>query len=74
MHYLKSIYFFIFFVKIRLRGDRGMKTMWERNWRDCEEELDGGDVLNDVVNIIGVFLVSALWVVYLSYLFGPILP
>jgi len=51
-----------------------MMRMWDRNWRDYEEEIDGGDILNDVVHVIGIFLVSSLWVVYLAYLFGPIIP
>lgn len=48
--------------------------MWKDHWRDYEEELTQADILNEVVNIVGVFLVSALWVVYLAYLFGPIIP
>lgn len=56
-----------------VRG-KGMMRMWDRNWRDYEEEIDGGDILNDVVHVIGIFLVSSLWVVYLAYLFGPIIP
>ena len=51
-----------------------MKQMWSDRWRDCEEELAETDVLNEVINIVGVFLISALWVVYLAYLFGPVIP
>lgn len=51
-----------------------MKQMSRDHWRDYEEELTGTDILSEVINIVGVFLVSALWVVYLAYLFGPIIP
>lgn len=46
--------------------------MWDHGRE--EEESTQTDILNEVVNIVGVFLVSALWVVYLAYLFGPIIP
>jgi len=48
--------------------------MRSNQWRDYKEEFQETDILNEVINIVGVFLVSALWVVYLAYLFGPIIP
>ncbi|MCL6559189.1 MAG: hypothetical protein K6U74_10410 [Firmicutes bacterium] len=48
--------------------------MWREFWRDRPEEENSIDVLNDVVNAVGIFLVSALWVVYLAFVFGPALP
>jgi hypothetical protein len=57
-----------------LRKKEEMKPVSDDYRRDYGEELADTDILTDVVNVIGVFLVSALWVVYLAYLFGPVIP
>jgi hypothetical protein len=48
--------------------------MWREFWKDYPGEEKATDVLNDVVHAVGIFLVSALWVVYLAFVFGPALP
>ncbi|MBE3587038.1 MAG: hypothetical protein IMW93_00515 [Thermoanaerobacteraceae bacterium] len=46
--------------------------MWDEKGWDCREELGSSSLLDDVMSIIGLFLVSALGVAYLGFLFGPI--
>jgi len=53
---------------------KGGDNMWSNHGRDYQEEAEGLDILNEVVNVVGIFLVSALWVTYLAYIFGPIIP
>lgn len=48
--------------------------MSSNHGRDYQEETEGLDILNEVVNVVGIFLVSALWVTYLAYIFGPVIP
>lgn len=71
----KMVYFYFFSsynIHTYINGLWGLRKMWNEKGWDCREELESSSLLDDVMSIIGLFLVSALGVVYLGFLFGPI--
>ncbi|MEW6274485.1 MAG: hypothetical protein AB1556_05150 [Bacillota bacterium] len=50
---------------------------YRKDWEDWEyfgEELELGNVLNQIVHLVGIFAISILWVIFLARVVGPILP